>query len=111
MIKISVPFVITVVLVAIGVLIVVLNAIFTIIKSKGPREKAFSIRASCWVWLLFLSMILLVPITPSPYRYCIVLIYLIVLPLFIYRTATKLQLIRHVDELKKESVPEPKQEG
>lgn len=67
-------------------------------QARGPRERAFVIRVCLLSWALILSMLGLMYLLPSPYRYVAMLAYFVGLPLLIYRWARTHQLIRLLEE-------------
>jgi len=66
--------------------------------ARGPRERAFVIRICVVSWLLILSMLGLMYVLGSPYRYAAMLFYFIGLPLLIYRWSKTHQLIRLMED-------------
>jgi hypothetical protein len=69
--------------------------------ARGPRERRFVVRACAIGWLLMLSMLVLIYVSPSPYRYLIALAYFIAAPILIYRWSRTHQLIRALDAREK----------
>lgn len=62
--------------------------------ARGPKERGFVVRICILSWLLILSMLGLMYILPSPYRYAAMFFYFIGLPVLIYRWSKTHQLIR-----------------
>ena len=88
-----------------GLLLVVICGVVGIYASwsnvrsaKGPKEKAF-VRRSCVITFLAITTLLaLMYFLPSPYRFLVLIPYLGLVPVFIYRSVTRRQLIRVLDE-------------
>ena len=72
--------------------------------SKGPKERAFVLRICVLFWVILLSLLGLVYWLPSPYRYLAAGVYFVACPVFIYRAATKHQLIRLLE--RRDSAPD-----
>lgn len=82
-------------------LVIGVVAIYTSIKNtKGPKERAF-VRVNCLsaLFTLVIAFTLMYYLIDSPWRYVVLLIYFIHLPVAIYRATTKRQLIRRMEEL------------
>ena len=100
-----------------GLLLVVMCGVVGIYASwsnvrsaKGPKEKAF-VRRSCVITFLAITTLLaLMYYLPSPYRYLVLIPYLALVPAFIYRSVTRRQMIRILEDReragKEESVPD-----
>ncbi|MBN1270191.1 MAG: hypothetical protein JXB04_11430 [Kiritimatiellae bacterium] len=71
-----------------------LGTITNIRNAKGPKERAFVIRSCAIIWGLVIFLLAAVTCLPSPYRYIVLVAFLFVFPVFIYRMATLHQLIR-----------------
>lgn len=69
--------------------------------TRGPRERRFVIRACMGAWALFLSLVALVILLPSPYRWIAGILFFVLIPAMIYRWATRHQLIRILEEREK----------
>ena len=98
MIQVTGKFIVTVVVVALGLLLALVGTMRNVTTTKGPKERRFVTRACVGTWALFVSMLILVMFFEPPYRYVIVAIYLVIFPLTIYRWSTMHQLIRHIEE-------------
>ena len=98
MIQVTGKFIVTVVIVALGILLALVGTMRNVTQTKGPKERRFVTRACVGTWSLFASMLILVVFFKPPYRYVIMAIYLIIFPLFIYRWSTMHQLIRYIEE-------------
>jgi len=82
-----------------GVLLLALVATFLNVRNtRGPKERRFVVRACVATWALFVSFLLLLYFVGPPWRYVIVVVYVVAFPVFIYRWSTMHQLIRHIDE-------------
>ncbi len=92
-------FIITMVLVALGLLIAAIGSLLNVTRTKGPKERRFVTRACIGTWGMFVSMLVLVGLFEPPYRYIILVMYLAIFPLTMYRWSTMHQLIRHIDEI------------
>jgi len=66
--------------------------------ARGPRERAFVIRICVVAWLLILSMLALMYLLESPFRYAVMLFYFFGMPVLIYRWSKTHQLIRLVED-------------
>jgi hypothetical protein len=67
--------------------------------TRGPRERAFVVANCVAAWVVIVVLLALMAITPSPYRYVLLVAYCIHLPFVTYRFATKQQLIRRLDNI------------
>ena len=85
-------------MIAIALLAFALTTYYNLRASRGPRERQFVLRACLIVLLLMVSLLTLMYYLPSPYRYLVLLGYMVVLPLLLYRLATVHQLIRYLEE-------------
>lgn len=75
----------------------VIGTYFSIKNTKGPKERAFMVKASVVVWIaigVFLAMLLLLP---NPYRWFMWIPYGILLPLGIIFLNKRLAQIRAED--------------
>lgn len=66
-------------------------------QARGPRERRFVLRICVLSWILVLSMLGLMYVLPSPYRYAAMLFYFVGLPLMIYQWSKTHQLIRMLE--------------
>ncbi|MFH0908279.1 MAG: hypothetical protein V1929_05920 [bacterium] len=64
----------------------------------GPKEKAFVVQVCAVTWLIVLSMLLFAYFLPSPHRFVVAGIYLIICPLLVFRWTNKHQLIRMIEQ-------------
>jgi hypothetical protein len=82
---------------AIGLLGGIVGTYFSIRNTRGPRERAFMVKASalCWIGIgLFLGLMFALP---HPHRYLLWIPYAIVLPLGILRINRTQQRIRQAE--------------
>lgn len=67
--------------------------------AKGPRERAF-VRFNCLAaWAVVALLLAMIYYLPSPWRYLVLIPYFVHLPIATYRSATKRQLIRRLEEM------------
>lgn len=67
--------------------------------AKGPKELAF-VRFNCLAaWAVVSLMLAMMYYLPSPWRYLVLIPYFFHLPIATYRSATKRQLIRRLEEM------------
>lgn len=66
--------------------------------AQGPREHRLVVRSSLALWLLVGSMLAVVYISPSQYRFAVLLVYFIVCPILLYRWTLMHQLARLADQ-------------
>ena len=69
---------------AIGVLGGVIGTWFSIKNTRGPRERAFVVKASVICWMLIAAFLLGMWLIPHPHRHWLWLPYAIFLPLGIF---------------------------
>lgn len=69
--------------------------------TRGPRERRFVIRACLGAWALFLTLVALVIVLPSPYRWIAGVLFFVLIPAMIYRWAMRHQLIRILEDREK----------
>jgi hypothetical protein len=67
-------------------------------ETRGPRERRFVWRICVAAWALVLSMLFLMYVLPSPYRYVTFFVYFVVTPWLIYRWTNTHQLIRILEQ-------------
>jgi ABC-type transport system involved in multi-copper enzyme maturation permease subunit len=65
---------------------------------SGPKERAFVVQVCTVSWLIVFSLLLLTYFLPSPHRFVVAALYLLVCPLMVYRWTNKHQLIRMIEE-------------
>lgn len=65
--------------------------------TRGPRERGFVLFHCLAAWSAIALLLILIWITPSPYSLLWLIPYFLHLPVAVYRFASKLQLIRHVE--------------
>ncbi len=66
--------------------------------AKGPKEKAY-VRRNCIIVFVSVAISLaLMYVLPSPYRFLVLIPYLVFVPMYIHRSVTRRQLIRVLDE-------------
>lgn len=70
---------------------------------RGPRERRFVLFHCAAAWTAILALLVLVAVTPSPWRFLWLIPYFVHLPLAIYRYASKHQLIRVLEEREAEA--------
>jgi hypothetical protein len=66
--------------------------------AQGPRERRLVIRSSLALWLLVGSMLAVVYVAPTKYRFAVLLVYFIVCPILLYRWTLMHQLARLADQ-------------
>ncbi len=64
----------------------------------GPKERTFVIQVCTVSWLIVLSLLLFAYFLPSPHRFVVAGLYLVVCPLMVFRWTNKHQLIRMIEE-------------
>ena len=74
---------------------------------SGPKERAFVIQVCTVSWLIVLSLLLFAYFLPSPHRFIVAGLYLVVCPMMVYRWTNKHQLIRMIEERDAEEPPSP----
>ena len=85
----------------IGIAVVIGSAaLYTNVQNtKGPRERAF-VKMNCMLLPLVLAGFFgLMYFLPSPWRYVVLVIGFVLMPMAIYRAATRRQIIRRLEEL------------
>lgn len=65
---------------------------------SGPKERVFVVQVCTVSWLIVLSLLLFAYFLPSPHRFVVAGLYLIVCPLMVFRWTNKHQLIRMIEE-------------
>lgn len=70
-------------------------------EAEGPRERRFVLWTSIACWLLVASMLAFIYLVKPPYRYFVVLGYLIVCPILVFKWSTTHQLLRRLDQIEK----------
>jgi len=65
---------------AIGILGGVIGTYFSIKNTKGPRERAFIIKASVICWIFILAFLVCMYLLPGIYKASLMLVYIMVLP-------------------------------
>lgn len=66
--------------------------------AQGPRERRLVIRTSIALWLLVASMLALVYVVPTKFRFPVLLVYFVVCPILLYRWSLMHQLARMADQ-------------
>jgi len=61
-----------------GILGGVVGTYFSIKSTKGPRERAFMVRASIYAWMGIIGFLLGLLLLPSPYRFGLIPLFLVV---------------------------------
>jgi hypothetical protein len=67
--------------------------------TRGPRERRFVVSNCGAAWIVLAALFGLMWLTPSPYRYILMVAYCIHLPFMTYRFTTKQQLLRRLDNI------------
>jgi Ca2+/Na+ antiporter len=75
---------------------------FSIKNTSGPREKAFMIKTSIFMWIFGITFLLLFFILPMPWRFLLWIPYSIILPLFIILGNRAQQRIKQEESQQKE---------
>lgn len=65
---------------------------------SGPKERSFVIQVCTVSWLIVLSLLLFAYFLPSPHRFIVSGLYLVICPLMVFRWTNKHQLIRMIEE-------------
>ena len=65
---------------------------------SGPKERVFVIQVCTVSWMIVVSLLLFAYFLPSPHRFVVAGLYLIICPLMVYRWTNKHQLIRMIEE-------------
>jgi hypothetical protein len=78
----------------IGVLGGIVGTYFSIRNTRGPRERAFVIKASILAWLFLAGVLGAMLLLPAPHRYWLWLPYAVILPLGILAWNRKQSKIR-----------------
>lgn len=84
---------------AAGIGIGVFTTYTSIRNARGPKEKTFVLWNNFFAWLVIVVLLGLMYLLPSPYRYLLLIPYFLHLPVVVYRYATKVQLIRRLEEI------------
>lgn len=66
--------------------------------AHGRRERAYVGRCSLYIALVFFSLLALMYHLASPWRYLVLLLYLSAMPVMIYRTSIRRQIIREEED-------------
>ena len=75
----------------------IIGTYFSIKNTKGPKERAFMIKASAVFWILGIIFIALLFLLPSPYKWFMWIPYGIILPVSIRSVNNKLLKIQQED--------------
>lgn len=62
--------------------------------ARGKNERRYLTIVTPLLWIIALSLLALMYALPSPWRYVVLATYLVGLPVFVYRTSLRRQLIR-----------------
>lgn len=76
----------------------ILATYYNVRNAIGPKEKAFVSQVCVVSWLIVFSLLLFAYFLPSPHRFVVAALYLIVCPLLVYRWTNKHQLIRMIEQ-------------
>jgi hypothetical protein len=88
-------------LLLIGLLGAGVSILLNILASHGPQERTYIGRCSLGIALVFFCLLSLMYYLPSPWRWLVLVLYLGAMPVMIYRTSIRRQLIRE-EELSRE---------
>ena len=73
--------------------------------AQGPRERAFAIRVSIFVWIFVLGLLAALYLTHGNHRYYVLAGCFLVSPILLYKLSTTQQLIRMLDAREREETP------
>ncbi len=72
----------------------IIGTYFSLKGVRGPRERAFMIRASAAIWLGVIAFLAAMWLVPSPHRFLLWLPYVIVLPIGLGTMNRRLEQLR-----------------
>jgi peptidoglycan/LPS O-acetylase OafA/YrhL len=101
----SFKFIFGLLLVAIALGVGIIASVHNVRNARGPKERAFVLRACVVIWIVVLSMLACMYFLPSPYRYIALFVYLVISPILIYRWSTTHQLIRLLEQRDMDETP------
>jgi hypothetical protein len=68
---------------------------FSLVRNtRGPRERAFVVRSTLWAWGGLAIVVAATCLLSGPYTYALLVIYLLQLPVLVYRMTVRQMLIR-----------------
>jgi hypothetical protein len=79
---------------------------FNVHNAVGPKERAFAARVCTVSWLIAASMLIFVYFLPSPHRFVVAGLYLLICPPLVYKWTNTHQLIRMIEQRELEEIEE-----
>ena len=81
-------------LLLIGVVGAVVSIVHNILNASCARERLYLAKASLGMAVALVSLLLLMYYSPAPWRYIVLVVYLLGMPVLIYRVSIRRQTIR-----------------
>ena len=69
-------------------------SVLNVRSARGRRERRYLMIVTPLIWAIALSLLALMYTLPSPWRYIVLAAYLLGLPIFVYQTSLRRQIIR-----------------